>query len=149
MRSIIEGHGRKTLLYLIYLASFLAVLALTERGTDFVIAPPYAVSLYLVIFDTKSKYSAYSSLAFSYLLVIATTVLIHFFIGDTIYSMAVNVLIVSLAMTALDMIHPPSIALTIFSYLLKNIDAVAIYSVVVLLILLLLRYLLAKIPSHA
>ncbi len=57
------------------------------------------------------------SLLVTYLLVIATSDIIHILIGADLAGMVVNVLIVSAFITFTDFSHPPAIALTIFAYI--------------------------------
>lgn len=132
--------------YLIFFGSFLLVLLLSHSGEDFIIAPPYGVSLYLVVCDSNSRYSQYSCITFSYLLVITTTFLIHTLLGDTIYTMTLNVFLISLLMTLTGLVHPPAIALTIFTFLIKNVDSVALFSLLFLIIILVLRFILSMEP---
>ena len=103
--------------YLVFLMILAAIFSLTAIRGDYILAPPYAVSAYLVVFQKKTKYSSRESLFATYGVVILSSDAFHFLLGQSLFGMILNVLIVSAFVTFTNLTHPPAIALTIFSYL--------------------------------
>lgn len=103
---------------------FLLVLSVLFAGlsinSDFLIAPPYAVTAYMVVFQNESRYTKILSIVSTYLLVIASSYLIHIVIGNTLIAMISNLVLVSAFITFTDYIHPPALALTVFSYIIHD-----------------------------
>ncbi|MEM0156230.1 MAG: HPP family protein [Thermoplasmataceae archaeon] len=106
--------------YLIFLAILSAIFSLIAIRGNYILAPPYAVSAYLIVFQRDPKYSGKKSLLVTYVLVIGTSDIIHILIGTGLVEIVVNVLIVSAFITFTDFSHPPAIALAIFSYLVGD-----------------------------
>ena len=103
--------------YLIFLLILSVIFSLIAIRGDYILAPPYAVSAYLVAFQRNNKYSSRESLIATYALVIISSDALHFLFGGSLVGMIFNVLIVSAFVTFTNLTHPPAIALTIFSYI--------------------------------
>lgn len=130
----------KAIGFLFYTATLLIIIAISSYGSLFLLAPPYAVSAYLMIFESKSKFSRKSFVAVSYIFVILSSEIIHISLGISLYSMALNVIIVSLFVSYSRYSHPPAIALAIFSYIVHNALSFAITSLIVLSVILVITY---------
>ena len=129
------------IVFLMILASIFSLMAI--RG-DYILAPPYAVSAYLVVFKRKTKYSSKESLVATYGVVILSSDAFHFLLGESLVGMILNVLIVSAFITFTNLTHPPAIALTIFSYLAGDSLDFTISSGLSLLALLLASLIIEK-----
>lgn len=127
----------KAIEFLVYTVAILVIIAISFYDSLFLLAPPYAVSAYLMIFENQSKFSKKSYVAVSYLFVILSSKIIHLALGISTYFMALNVVIVSLFISYSKFSHSPAIALTIFSYIVHNTIFFAFTSVVVLLAIIL------------
>jgi hypothetical protein len=103
--------------YVIYLIIFAVIVSLITIRGNYILAPPYAVSAYLVVFQRNTKYSSRKSLMSTYLLVIITSDIIHLALGAAFDGLILNVIIISAFITFTDLSHPPAIALAIFSYI--------------------------------
>ncbi|MEM0121052.1 MAG: HPP family protein [Thermoprotei archaeon] len=113
----------------------LIILFVTLRRGVFLIAPPYDVSAYLVIFEKQSRFSKPTSTVFSYIAVIVSSLILHYTLGDSVVSLALNVLIVAAFISFTRYSHPPALALTIFSYLTGDLLGFTLTSLLVLLII--------------
>lgn len=103
--------------YLIFLLVLSIIFACIAINRSFLIAPPYAVTAYLVIFQRETPNARIKNILSTYLLVIVSSYLIHVLLGDTVPAMAFNLVLISAFITFTDFTHPPAIALTVFSYL--------------------------------
>ncbi len=103
--------------YLVFLLILAVIFSLVAIRGSFILAPPYAVSAYLVVFQRNTKYSSRESLIATYAIVILSSDAFHFLLGESLIGMILNVLIVSAFVTFTNLTHPPAIALTIFSYI--------------------------------
>ena len=103
--------------YIIFLLILAVIFSLTSIRGDYILAPPYDVSAYIVVFQRNTKYSNRKSLIATYTIVILSSDALHFLLGESLVGMILNVLIVSAFVTFTNLTHPPAIALTIFSYL--------------------------------
>ncbi|MEM3846161.1 MAG: HPP family protein [Candidatus Parvarchaeota archaeon] len=121
--------------YLIYLAIFGAIISLISIRKNYILAPPYAVSAYLIVFQRRTKYSSRSGIIASYLFVILSSYILHILFSQSILGMVLNVIAVSALITFTGFTHPPAIALTIFSYLDDNIIDFTISTLLALIIL--------------
>lgn len=130
----------KAIEFLVYTIAILVIIAISSYDSLFLLAPPYAVTAYLMIFENRSKFSKRSYVAISYLFVIFSSEIIHLTLGISPYFMALNVVIVSLFISYSKFSHPPAIALTIFSYIVHNTIFFAFTSVVVLLVIILISF---------
>ncbi len=84
------------------------------------LAPPFAVSAYLITVENRGRFSHPNSLIISYLLVITLTTIFHMLMGTQYLSIYLNVSLVAIFITYSRFRHPPAIALTIFSYIAHN-----------------------------
>ncbi len=130
--------------YLEYLAILGVIFSLITIRGNYILAPPYAVSAYLIVFQKGTKYASRTSLLATYSLVIASSDLLHFMLGASLSGIIVNVIIVSAFITFTDLSHPPAIALTIFSYIAGDPLDFTISSVLSLSALLVASILLQK-----
>lgn len=112
--NLIPEKGKNYLFFLLILGVIFSLIAI--RG-NYILAPPYAVSAYLVVFQRNTKYSSRESMIATYALVIISSDALHFLFGESLDGMVINVLIVSAFITFTNFTHPPAIALTIFSYI--------------------------------
>ncbi len=120
--------------FLVFMAIFLAIVAVIYASKTFLIAPPYAVTAYLVVFNRGTKYAEPSSILASYLVVIGTTLAFESLFGVTLPTLVVNVTVVALFLSFTRFSHPPAIALTIFSYIVHDTVSFVLTSLVVLAI---------------
>ncbi len=130
--------------YIVFLALLGAIFSLITIRGNYILAPPYAVSAYLVVFQRNTKYSSRQSLAATYTLVILSSDTLHFILGESIIGMVLNVVIVSAFVTFTNFTHPPAIALTIFSFIAGNPLDFTISSVLSLVALLTVSLLIEK-----
>ncbi|MEM0135117.1 MAG: HPP family protein [Thermoplasmatales archaeon] len=121
--------------YFFYLVIFMAIISIISVRRSYVLAPPYAVSAYLIVFQRKTRYSKRWSIAFSYLFVILSSYAIHILLAQSLAGMLVNVVLISAFITFSGFAHPPAIALTIFSYIEGSITDFAISTLLALAIL--------------
>ena len=106
--------------YFLFLSILGAIFSLVELRGDYILAPPYAVSAYIIVFQRNTKYSSRKSLAVTYVLVIVSSDVLHVIFSGTLPGMILDVLVVSGFITFTNYSHPPAIALTIFSYLVAS-----------------------------
>lgn len=106
--------------YFIFLSILGVIFSLVTIRGNYILAPPYAVSAYLIVFQRNTKYSSRESLVSTYTLVILSSDILHFLLGVSLIGMVLNVVIVSAFVTFTNLTHPPAIALTIFSYIAGN-----------------------------
>jgi hypothetical protein len=131
----------------LFVAVFLAIVGVILGSKSLLIAPPFAVSAYTVVFQHSAKYSETRSIAASYVLVIASSVLLEEAFGAVLIALVVNVLLISLFITFTRFSHPPAIALTIFSYLIHDPVLFAFTSSIVLAIVVAASILFERIPA--
>lgn len=103
--------------YILYLIILAVILLFTTIRGDYILAPPYAVSAYIVVFQRNTKYASRRSIAVSYLLIIISSDIMHLVLGAGFFGLILNVLIISAFITFTKFTHPPAIALAIFSYI--------------------------------
>ena len=116
----------------LYLAIFLAIVGVILAFKSLLIAPPYAVSAYLIVFDRESKYARSRNIVVSYLFVIASSEAFTLVLGVTDLALVLNVLVVSVFITVTPYAHPPALALTIFSYIVHDPWSFTVTSLIVL-----------------
>jgi CBS-domain-containing membrane protein len=112
----------------------LAIVGVIVVSRTLLIAPPYAVSAYLMVFNRGSRYAQPRNIVTSYLVVIASSVAFEYALGVTILALVLNVIVVSLFISFTPFSHPPALALTIFSYIVRDSPAFVLTSLVVLFI---------------
>ena len=132
----VESPLRRTIArFAVFFALFLAIVGVIVGSKNlFLIAPPYAVTAYLVVFNRDTRYARPASIVASYLVVIASSELFEFAFGVTVAALLLNVTVVSLFITFTPLSHPPALALTIFSYIVHDSAAFVLASLVVLVI---------------
>lgn len=131
---------QKAIDFIFYTASVLIIIWISSYKSFFLLAPPYAVTAYLIIFEHGGKFSKKKSVVLSYLFAIFSSELIHVTLGISPVFMALNVIAVSGFIAFTGNNHPPAIALTIFSYIVHNTIFFAITSILVLLVIIILAY---------
>jgi CBS-domain-containing membrane protein len=129
--------------FIMFLCCSLIIVFVTFHRGIFLLAPPYDVTAYLVLFETKSKFSKPNSVILSYIIVIITSLLLHYLVGESIVSLTLNVSIVAAFISFTRFTHPPAPALTIFSYLTNDTLGFSLTSLLVLAII----FGFAKAPS--
>jgi hypothetical protein len=120
--------------FALFFVLFLAIVGVIVGSRNLLIAPPFAVTAYLVVFNRSSRYSRASSIAASYLVVIASSELLEYTLGTTVEALVVNVALVAAFITLTPLSHPPAIALTIFAYIVHDTTSVVLASVVVVIV---------------
>lgn len=126
---------RETVLrFSVFFALFLAIVGVIVGFKTLLIAPPYAVTAYLVVFNRGTSYAQPRSIVASYLVVIASSEAFEFVFGVTLLGLVLNVTVVSLFITFTRFAHPPALALTIFSYIVHDSLSFVVSSLVVLAI---------------
>lgn len=121
--------------FIAFVCVSLIILFVTFHRGVFLLAPPYDVTAYLVVFEKESKFSKPTSVVFSYVMVIVTSTILHFLLGVGIISLTLNVLIVAAFIAFTRFTHPPALALTIFSYLTNDTLGFSLTSLLVLAII--------------
>jgi hypothetical protein len=130
-------HVRATAIrFAVFFAIFLAIVGVIVLSKTLLIAPPYAVTAYLVVFNRGTKYAEPSSILASYLVVIGTTEIFQYAFGVTVPALVANVTVVALFIAFTKYSHPPALALTIFSYIVHESFSFVLTSLIVLLIVL-------------
>ncbi len=122
--------------YLLFVACALVILLVTLNRRLFLLAPPYDVTAYLMIFERGVKFSRPTSVIVSYLVVISVTALLQFTLGQSELSLTASVLLVSAFISFTRFSHPPAIALAIFSYFANDVTGFVITTLIVLAIVL-------------
>lgn len=130
----------KVIDFVFYVITVIIIIWISSFDAFFLLAPPYAVSAYLIIFEHGGKFSKKKSVLFSYLFVIFSSEFIHLTLGISPLYMAANVIIVSAFISFTGNNHPPAIALTIFSYIVHSTVYFALTSILVLLVIMILAY---------
>jgi len=120
--------------FLLFFAIFLAIVEVIVVSKTLLIAPPYAVTAYLMVFNRGTKYAQPRSIVASYLVVIASSVAIEYAFGVTVLALVLNVTVVALFIAFTEFSHPPALALTIFSYIVRDSPNFVLTSLVVLFI---------------
>ncbi len=128
--------------HIMFLTLFIIIVAISFDRNFFVLAPPYAVTAYLVTMDPRGKYSKTENIALSYILVIFTTEVLHFLLGFSYIPLIINVSVISIFISYTKYAHPPALALTIFSYIVHSTIPFVIASFSVLAIILIFRLIL-------
>jgi hypothetical protein len=123
-----------------YVITVIIIILISSFNALFLLAPPYAVTAYLIIFEHGGKFSKKKSVLFSYLFVIFSSEFIHLALGISPLYMTANVIIVSAFISFTGNNHPPAIALTIFSYIVHSTVYFALTSILVLLVIMILAY---------
>ncbi len=118
----------------LFLAIFLAIVGVIVGTGSLLIAPPFAVTAYLVAFHRENRYSVPSSIVASYLVVIASSEAFEIFLGISVLALVLNVVLVASFITFTRFTHPPALALTIFSYIVHDSLTFVLSSIVVLVI---------------
>ncbi|MCY0852212.1 MAG: HPP family protein [Thermoplasma acidophilum] len=106
-----------------FLVIFAVIVSVTLVFRIALLAPPFAVSAYLITIAHRGKYSKPESILVSYIAVIAITTAFHLAIGIGPISLYLTTLAVSAIITFTRYSHPPAIALAIFSYIVHE-DAI-------------------------
>ena len=115
-----DGRGR-LIEFTVFLAIFSAISGVMLGFKSLLLAPPYAVTVYLVVFHRGSSYARVRSIVAAYLFVIVTTEGFELTLGTTALSLVLNVIVVAAFITFTPYTHPPALALTIFSYIVGNV----------------------------
>ncbi|PYB67781.1 hypothetical protein DMB44_07835 [Thermoplasma sp. Kam2015] len=103
-----------------FLILFAIISAISYVFKIILLAPPFAVSAYLITVESRGRFSDPNSIIVSYLLVIALTTIFHIFLGVQFLSIYLNVSLIAIFITLSRFRHPPAIALAIFSYIAHN-----------------------------
>lgn len=132
----------------VYLAILAAILAVFSVSRSLLIAPPYAVTAFLVVFDRGSSYSRRRNVVAAYLAVIASSVALTTTVGTVEVALVVNLVLVSAFVTFTPFAHPPALALTIFAYISHDAIGLAFGSLLVLGMVVVLDVLLTRVEPH-
>lgn len=148
MHSRKAGIASRTFDFVIFACCMLVILFVATYRKVFLLAPPYDVTAYLVLFEKHSKFSIPTSVALSYLVVVLSTTVLHFVLGDTAVSLALNIIVVAAFISYTKFSHPPAIALTVFSYLTDDIVGFVVTSIIVLGIIFTFSALTSSVFEH-
>lgn len=133
----------------LFLVVFSIMMMVISVQKSFLLAPPYAVSAYLLIFERESKFSRPENIAVSYVFVIISSEVFHLTLGTDLTALMLNMLIVSAFISFTKYSHPPALALTIFSYIVHNTPDFVYTSLIVLAIIVVSDLLIKKyLPVH-
>ena len=122
---------------------------MTAYSRVFLIAPPYAVTAYLIVFNHGERYARPRSIVASYLAVLASSAVFELFLGITLFALVANVVLISAFIAFSGYAHPPALALTIFSYLVHDPITFSLTSLVILGVLIGLGAVFERIPRLA
>lgn len=122
--------------FAVFLAVFLVIVGVIVYSGNLLIAPPFAVTAYLIAFAPRSRFSQPSAIAASYLVVVVSSALFQLGLGVTVIALVLNVVVVSLFITFTPFRHPPALALTIFSFIAHDPAVFTETSLLVLVIIL-------------
>ena len=111
--------------FLILIIVFALILFLTNFTRGLYLAPPFAVSSYLAVYERNTKFSSSISIISSYLFVLFVTLILRVFISDIEVALIVSTLLAMAFISFTRFEHPPMLALTIFSFLVPNFQAFA------------------------
>ena len=111
--------------FLMLILVFALILYLTNFTRGLYLAPPFAVSSYLAVYERNTKFSNSVSIISSYLFVLFVTMIVRVFISDIETGLIVSTLLAIAFISFTKFEHPPMIALTIFSFLVPNFQAFA------------------------
>lgn len=135
--------------FFLFLVVFSIMMMVISVQKSFLLAPPYAVSAYLLIFERESKFSRPENIAVSYVFVIISSEVFHLTLGTDLTALMLNMLIVSAFISFTKYSHPPALALTIFSYIVHNTPDFVYTSLIVLAIIVVSDLLIKKyLPVH-
>lgn len=118
--------------FLVFVALFLLIVGVILISRSLLIAPPYAVTAFLIVFDRDGKYAQPKSIVASYLVVVGSSELFVLALGVTYLALVLNVIVVSAFIALTRFAHPPALALTIFSYIAHDSLAFSLTSLIVL-----------------
>lgn len=130
--------------YSFFLIMMGAILSLTTIKGTYLLAPPFAVSAYLIVFQNGGRYAKKGSIAATYMLVVSLSGILQLLFGDVLIGMIAEMILITAFITFTNFSHPPAIALTIFSYISANLVDFAFSSFLVLAILLLGAHLIER-----
>jgi hypothetical protein len=131
----------------VFFTIFLAIVGVIVVAKTLLIAPPYAVTAYLVVFNRGTRYALPRSIVASYLVVIASSEAFELVFGVTVLALFLNVTVVSLFIAFTAYSHPPALALTIFSYIVHDSLSFVLTSLVVLIIVTMADVVLERVGS--
>ncbi len=134
----------KVMDYGVFLAIVAVIFSLLAFRGNYILAPPYAVSAYIMVFQRKAKNASRINIFITYAVVILSSDLLHLLVGSNLGSMLANVVIVSAFITFTKFTHPPAIALTIFSYIAGDPLDFTISSVLALIALMSASFIMEK-----
>ena len=121
---ILKDFSRSRVLsFLMLIIVFGLILYLTNFTRGLYLAPPFAVSSYLAVYERNTKFSNSVSIISSYLFVLFVTLIVRVFISDIEIGLIVSTLLAMAFISFTRFEHPPMIALTIFSFLVPNFQA--------------------------
>ncbi len=110
----------KNLRFISFIVLVIVIVIISLKFKLTLLAPPFAVSAYLITSEHRGEFSGPYSVAISYIFVIITTTIFHIFLGVGTISLILNIAIVGLFITYTQFRHPPALALTIFSFIAHN-----------------------------
>lgn len=134
--------------FLLFLVLFLAIVGVIASSPGvFLIAPPYAVTAYLIVFGPRERYAQPRNIVASYLVVLGSSAAFESVLGIGLVALALNVAVVALFIAFSGFAHPPALALTIFSYIVHDPVTFTLTSLIVLLIVVGIALVFARIPA--
>ena len=147
---ILKDFSRSRVLsFLMLIIVFGLILYLTNFTRGLYLAPPFAVSSYLAVYERNTKFSNSVSIISSYLFVLFVTLIVRVFISDIEIGLIVSTLLAMAFISFTRFEHPPMIALTIFSFLVPNFQAFAESTFIALALIILVRLLALKLLGPA
>ena len=147
---ILKDFSRSRVLsFLMLILVFGLILYLTNFTRGLYLAPPFAVSSYLAVYERNTKFSNSVSIISSYLFVLFVTMIVRIFISDIEAGLIVSTLLAMAFISFTRFEHPPMIALTIFSFLVPNFQAFAESTFIALALIILGRLLALKLLGPA
>ena len=147
---ILKDFSRSRVLsFLMLILVFGLILYLTNFTRGLYLAPPFAVSSYLAVYERNTKFSNSVSIISSYLFVLFVTMIVRIFISDIEIGLIVSTLLAMAFISFTRFEHPPMIALTIFSFIVPNFQAFAESTFIALALIILVRLLALKLLGPA
>ncbi|WP_297026367.1 HPP family protein [Thermoplasma sp.] len=131
--------------FFLLLFTIIAVIGLIFRIV--LLAPPFAVSAYLITVGHRGRFSEPDGILVSYFAVIVITTAFHITIGTGPISLYLTTIAVSAIITFTRYSHPPAIALAIFSYIVHSDIAFVGSSLIVVALLVVSDFLIHRIAK--
>lgn len=134
-RILKDFNRSRNLSFLFLILVFALILYFTNFTRGLYLAPPFAVSTYLAVYERNTRFSGSVSIISSYIFVLFVTFTVRIFISDIEIGLIVSTIIAMAFISFTRFEHPPMIALTIFSFLVPDFQAFAESTLIALVLI--------------